>query len=360
MKSLSDFDFKNKKVLLRADFNVSLGDDGQIDEKEDWRLEASLPTIKYLLDKKARIILMTHLGRPKGKFVKELKTDPIAKRLEELLNQPVKKVDGYEVRDSKDQIILLENLRFNPGEEKNDPDFAKQLAQLGEIYLNNAFAVSHRSHASIVGLPNLLPSGAGLLLEKEIKALSKVLGQSEHPIVIIIGGAKISTKIKLIKSFLAKADHILLGGALANTALKAKGIDVKKSVVEDEMLEQAREFIDNPKVHLPVDWIESEQMILDIGKETIKEFEEIISSAKTIIFNGPMGLFEKKQFQPGSEKISQAIVESDSFSLAGGGDTIVLLENLGLLNKIDHVSTGGGAMLEFLSGKKLPGIEILR
>ncbi len=360
MKSLSGFDFENKKVLLRADFNVSLGDDGEVDGKEDWRLKASLPTIKYLLDKKARIILMTHLGRPNGKFVKELKTDPIAKRLEELFNQPVKKVDGYEVKEMKDEIILLENLRFNPGEEENSTQFAKELSGLGEIYVNNAFGVSHRSHASIVGLPNLLPNCAGLLLEKEIKALSKVLEQSEHPLVVVIGGAKISTKIKVIKSFLNKADHILLGGALANTVLKAKGIDVKKSVVEDGMLGEAKEIMSNPKIHLPVDWVESEQMILDIGEKTIKEFKEIISSAKTIIFNGPMGLFEKKQFQSGSEEITRAIVESEGFSLVGGGDTIVLLENLGLLDKINHVSTGGGAMLEFLSGKKLPGIEILR
>jgi len=388
MKFLSDFSFEDKKTLVRADLNTPLGDDGKVDEKEDWRLEASLPTIKYLLEQKAKIILLAHLGRPGGKIVEGLRLDPVAQQLESLLGQKVTKLNnclGQEVKEKvnnlkKGEVVLLENLRFYSEEKKNDPDFVKQLAELGEIYVNDAFGTSHRSHASIIGLPQYLPHCAGLLLEKEIKILSETLDNPKRPLVVVIGGAKVSTKIKVIESFLEKADELILGGVLANTALKAKGLDVGKSLVEEDMIEEVKKFnLAGNKVHLltdavvsadvsgklesrvvSIDKVGQKELILDIGPETAESFKKIISQAGTIIWNGPMGLFEVDKFRSGSEEIAQTIIQSSGFSLVGGGDTITLLEEMNLLNEIDHVSSGGGAMLNFLAGKKLPGIEALR
>jgi len=388
MKFLSDFSFEDKKTLVRADLNTPLGDDGKVDEKEDWRLEASLPTIKYLLEQKAKIILLAHLGRPGGKIVEGLRLDPVAQQLESLLGQKVTKLNnclGQEVKEKvnnlkKGEVVLLENLRFYSEEKKNDPDFVKQLAELGEIYVNDAFGTSHRSHASIIGLSQYLPHCAGLLLEKEIKILSETLDNPKRPLVVVIGGAKVSTKIKVIESFLEKADELILGGVLANTALKAKGLDVGKSLVEEDMIEEVKKFnLAGNKVHLltdavvsadvsgklesrvvSIDKVGQKELILDIGPETAESFKKIISQAGTIIWNGPMGLFEVDKFRSGSEEIAQTIIQSSGFSLVGGGDTITLLEEMNLLNEIDHVSSGGGAMLNFLAGKKLPGIEALR
>lgn len=387
MKSIKDFDFKNKRVLVRVDFNAPVGDDGRVDGAEDWRLSAALPTLRYLLDQKAKIILLAHLGRPGGKIVEKLRLDPIARRLEELLGMPVTKLDdclGEEVEKrvqniQAGEVFLLENLRFYAGEKNNQPDFARQLAKLGEVYINNAFGAVHRAHASIVGLPQYLPSCAGLLLEKEVNILNDVFNNSKRPLVVIIGGVKISTKIKVIKNFLEKADDILLGGALANTVISAKGFAIGRSVVEEDMVEEVKKLqITDNKLHIPVDVITStdmsgktksniapvakikeDEMILDIGPDTSYLFSEIISQARTIIWNGPMGLFEVEKFILGSKKIAQAVVQSQGFSLVGGGDTISLLEHLNLLGKIDHISTGGGAMLEFLAGTKLPGLEAL-
>ncbi|MBL7155401.1 MAG: phosphoglycerate kinase [Candidatus Portnoybacteria bacterium] len=387
MKFLRDFDFKNKRVLVRVDFNVPLGDDGRVDEKEDWRLEAALPTIRYLLDQKAKIILLAHLGRPSGKIVESLRLDPIAKRLEELLNQPVVKLDdclgqGVEERLKNIQageVFLLENLRFYPGEKNNQSDFAQQLAKLGEIYVSNAFGTIHRTHASIVGLPQHLPSCAGLLLEKEIKALSKILDEPIHPLVVIIGGVKISTKIKVIKNFLKQADNLILGGALANTVIRAKGLAIGKSVVEEAMIDEVKKLeLTNTKLHIPVDVVASidiqgqapsrivpvdkikeKEMILDIGPDTIQLFNQIISQAKMIVWNGPMGVSEVDKFASGSRAVAQAVAQSSAFSVVGGGDTITLLEQLNLISQIDHISTGGGAMLKLLAKEKLPGIEAL-
>ena len=387
MRTLRDFNFKNKRVLVRVDFNVPLGNDGRVDGKEDWRLEAALPTIHYLLGQKAKIILLAHLGRPGGKIVESLRLDPIAQRLEELLNQPVVKLDdclGQEVEErlkniQAGEIFLLENLRFQAGEKNNQSDFAQQLAKLGEIYVNDAFGTIHRAHASIVGLPQYLPHRAGLLLEKEIKALSKVLLQPVHPLVVIIGGVKISTKIKVIKNFLKQADNLILGGALANTVIRAKGFAIGKSVVEEEIVDEVKKLeLTNTKLHIPVDVVASidaqgqapsrivpvgktkeKEMILDIGPDTIQLFNRIISQAKMIVWNGPMGVFEVAKFASGSRAVARVVAQSSAFSVVGGGDTITLLEQLNLISQIGHISTGGGAMLRFLAEEKLPGLEAL-
>ena len=387
MKFLRDFNFEDKRVLVRVDFNVPLGNDKQVDEKEDWRLRAVLPTINYLSRQKAKIILLAHLGRPRGKKEKELMLDPVSQRLEELLNQKILKLDdciGPEVEKNivkmnPGEIVLLENLRFYPEEKENSPDFAKQLAKLGDFYVNDAFGTSHRAHASINGLPKHLPNCAGLLLEKEIKNLSKVLNELENPLLVIIGGVKISTKIKFIEVFLKKADNLILGGALANTVIRAKGFAIGKSIIEEEMVDQVKKLeLTSIKLHLPVDAVASvdvsgnkdsriapigktkeDEMILDIGPESEDLFRKIIFQAKVIIWNGPMGIFEVDKFAKGSREIAKAVVQSTAFSVAGGGDTIALLEQLNLFDKIDHVSTGGGSMLKFLAGEKLPGIEAL-
>lgn len=387
MKFLRDFNFAHKQTLVRVDFNVPLGNDGRVDEKEDWRLEASLPTINYLLSQKAKIILLAHLGRPGGKVVESLRLNPVAQRLEELLGKPIIKLDdclGQKVekrlKDIKEgEIILLENLRFYPGERRNHPDFAEQLAKLGEIYVSDAFGTIHRPHASIVGLPQYLPSCAGLLLEKEIKTLSKILDKPKHPLVTIIGGVKISTKIKIIKSFLKKADNLILGGALANTVIWAKGFAIGKSISEETMVDEIKKLeLTDTKLHIPVDVIVSvdpqgkapsriaplgnireKEMILDIGPDTSQLFSQVISQAKMIVWNGPMGLFEIEKFAQGSRKVAEAVAQNENFSLVGGGETITLLDELGLLKKINHLSTGGGAMLKFLAKEKLLGLKAL-
>jgi phosphoglycerate kinase len=388
MKSLRDIDTRNKRILVRSDFNVPLAKNGKVAPKGDWRLKASLPTIKYLLKQKAKIILLSHLDRPQGKVVEKLRLNPIAEKLEKFLGQSITKLDqcfGQEVEQKVNnlqqrKIILLENLRFYPGEEENNPDFAKRLARLGDVYVNDAFSVSHRNHASIVGLPQYLPSCAGLLFEEEIKTLKKFLKEPKHPLLVIVGGAKISTKLKLIKHFLKKADKLILGGALANTVLKARGFKVGRSIIEKEMIEEAKKLVlTKGKVYLPIDAVVStdisgraksrnvsidkvkeEELILDIGPETTRLFKEIISQARMIIWNGPMGLFEVGKFNSGSEETAKAVAQSSAFSMVGGGDTIVLLKQLDLFDKIDHVSTGGGAMLSFLAEEKLPGLEVLR
>jgi len=388
MKFLRDFDFKNKKVLFRADFNIPLSENKEVDDKEDWRIEATLPSINYLLDQGASIILLSHLGRPKGKIIENLRLNFVVRRLEKLLKKDIVKLDGCigsEIEDkikniNSGEIIVLENIRFYPEEKNNDHDFAKLLSSYGDIYVNDAFSVSHRAHASLVGIPEFLPSCAGLLLEKEINALSGVLENAKRPLVVIIGGAKISSKVKFIKKFLIKADDLLLGGALANTVIAAKGFAIGRSISEQGMIEDIKKMdLTNTKLHLPVDAVasvdpsgkkgsriapigktEENEMILDIGSDTIKLFKNIISQAETIIWNGPMGIIEVKEFINGSIQVAQSVANSKAFSVVGGGDSIYLLEKAGLLDKIDHVCTGGGAMLEFLAGKKLPGIEALK
>jgi len=388
MKTLKDFNFKNKRVLVRCDFNVQLNEKGRI--AEDFRIKQTIPTIEYLIKKGAKTILMSHLGKPEGKIVNELRLNPIAKRLSELLNRPVKKLDdcvGKEVKKEVEriqtgEIILLENIQFNAGENKNDSNFAKILASYADIFIMEAFGQSHRNYASIAGIPKYLPAAAGFLLEKEIKILSKVMQNPWRPLVVIIGGVKINTKIGVISQFLKKADHLLLGGEVANAILIGKGFSLGRSLLDDEEIARKVKKIDitNLKIHLPVDGIISlrerqkdysregaigtikkEEKIFDIGPETIKIFSEIIKEAKMILWSGPLGLSEEKKFEKGTKETAESIVKNKSaFKIIGGGDTIAAVDKFGLLQEFDHVSTGGGAMLEFLSGEKLPGIEALK
>lgn len=386
MKTLKDFNFKNKKVLLRCDFNVPLSKDGLI--LDDFRIKQTIPTIEYLIKQGAKVILMSHLGDPNGKIVEGLRLTPIQEKLMEYLDLSIVKANdclGKDVEEWTNQmkegeILLLENLRFHKEEEENDENFAKELAKLADIYINDAFGVCHRAHASIVGIPKYLPAGAGLLLEKEIKTLTNVLEKPWRPLVAIIGGVKISTKIKTIEQFLEIADHLLIGGEIANTILNGKGILIGRPLPEKEILEKIDKIdLTNSKIHLPVDGIialkdkgedfiregaigtaKKEEGVFDIGPETIKIFKKIIEEAKMIVWNGPLGFFEDKKFEKGTREIADEIARNhNAFKIVGGGETIEAVAKFGLFDKFDHVSTGGGAMLEFLAGEKLPGIAAL-
>jgi len=388
MRILSEAgNLSGKKVLVRNDFNITIDKDGKI--LDDFRIRASLPTIKYLLEQNAKIILSSHFARPEGKIIELMRLQSVQKRLSEYLGLPIKKADdcvGAEVENLVNQlnsgeILLLENLRFHPEEEANDDEFAKKLAALAEIYVNDAFGASHRAHASIVNITKYLPSYAGLLLQKEIEVLSKVLLNPERPLTVVIGGAKISTKMKLIEEYLKRADHIILGGALANTVLHAQGIAVGKSLIEEEVIPELKKLqLTDTKLHIPVDVVTSQdktgqaeikinpvgrtgegELILDIGPETEKIFNSVVKASKMVIWNGPMGLFEVEKFSHGTKAMAESISNCSScFSIIGGGETTCFVEKYGLIDKFSHVSTGGGAMLEFLSGKELPGIEALK
>ncbi len=385
MKYLRDFEVSHKRILMRVDFNVPL-EKGRVTKQGDWRILAVLPTLEYLIKHQAKVILVSHLGRPKS-YQKEYSLKPVADYLSTLLGQEViffKDCLGESAQKrvwqmKPGQVALLENVRFYPQEKENDDNFSRQLAELGELYINDAFGVSHRAHASVVGIPKYLPHCAGLLLEKEIENLRKAV-KGPRPRVVIIGGVKISTKIKVIKAFLDKVDNLLLGGALANTIIAAKGFAIGRSIIEPEMIKKLKELeLTNTKLHVPVDVVTSidssggskvritpvgntreEEMILDIGPDTIKLFKTAIAEAGSIIWNGPMGLFEIEEFAQGSQEVARAVAESNAFTLVGGGDSVSLLEQMNLTDKIDHISTGGGAMLAFLAGEELPGIEALK
>lgn len=385
MKFLKDIDVAQKRVLVRVDFNVSLDSNNQV--LDDFRLLSTLPTIQYLKERGAKIILMAHLGRPDGQTRVEFSLAPIKACLEELLGQSIVLAPdcvGEEVLAMAQalfggEILLLENLRWRAEEEKNDIDFAGQLAQLGQVYVNDAFSVSHRAHASVAAITQFLPSCAGLLLASEIANLSRARDKSVHPLCVIIGGAKISTKLKLIQSFFDKAENMILGGALANTVLRAKGLALGQSMVEEIGAGELEKFeITSSKIHLPIDAIlcsnkensgscrvgpvgkvEPNEIILDIGPDTRELFSKIINQAKMIIWNGPMGFFEKEAFMGGTLAAANAIANSDAFSVVGGGETVAFLEKKKLIDKFSFVSTGGGAMMEFLSGENLPGIVAL-
>ena len=382
IKTLKDFNFKNKRVLLRCDFNVPLSKEGLV--LDDFRIKKTIPTIEYLIKEGAKIIIMTHLGDPQGKIVDSLKLDPIYKKLKEYFKTSVFKTKdciGKEVEIIVSQmrggdILLLENARFHKEEEANDENFAKELAQFGDIYINDAFGVSHRKHVTIALLPKYLPSGMGFLLESEIKILSKVLNDPWKPLVTIIGGAKISSKVKVIKKFLEISDHILVGGDIANSILIGKGILLGKPLLEKGTTKEISNIALTAKIHLPVDGkitlkdekenavregaigtARKEELVLDIGSETIKIFKQIIKEAKMIVWAGPLGFSEDKRFEEGTKEIAKEITRNHSaFKIAGGGDTILAINKFGLLDKFDHISTGGGAMLDFLAGEKLPGI----
>lgn len=382
--------FKNKKVLLRVDFNVPVKN-GRV--LEDFRIKSGLPTIKYLTEHGAAVIILNHLGRPQGKFVAALSNKPIAQKLSKLLKQPVKfinKVAGSQVQSAVDnlasgEVVMLENVRFHPGEEKNDQTLAKEWSKCAEIFVNDAFAVSHRAASSTSAIAAYLPSFAGLLLETEVNHLSRILESKVRPKIAIIGGAKLDTKIAVIKNLLTKMDKVLLGGAIANNFLKAKGLEVGKSLVDDALLGAAKKMLGN-KLILPVDVIVADEIspsakpvaktidrinqtdiILDLGPQTVQLYFESIKKSKLIVWNGPLGYFELPQFKKASSLIAKAVSLSKAESVIGGGETIQLIQNSKLKTcpegkrgiQNSYLSTGGGAMLEFLSGKILPGIKPL-
>jgi phosphoglycerate kinase len=390
-KTIEDVDVKDKKVLVRVDFNVPLDKANSNIITDDTRIRAAVPTIEYLVKQGASVILMSHLGRPKGVEEKSRLT-PAANRLSEILGQPVKMLNdciGAEVEAvvsamQPGEVVLLENLRFHAGEEKNDPEFAKQLAKLGEVYVNDAFGTAHRAHASTEGVTHYLSTAvAGYLLQKEIEIMGKALANPERPLVAILGGAKVSDKIQVIENLLSvvKVDELLIGGGMANTFFKAKGYDVGDSLVEDDKLDVAKELLERPdgtKIILPKDVVVADKFaadashqttlpdsvgggwrILDIGAETIRTYIGFLKSAKTVIWNGPMGVFEFEQFAKGTNAIAEAMAEVDGITIIGGGDSVAAVEQAGVADKMTHISTGGGASLEFLEGKSLPGVAAL-
>ncbi|MBU1027121.1 MAG: phosphoglycerate kinase [Candidatus Margulisbacteria bacterium] len=390
---IPDKELKGKRVFVRCDFNVPLDDKQNI--TSDKRIQAALPTIKYLIDKGARLILASHLGRPKGEVKKELSLAPVQKKLSELLGKPVAMAGdcvGDEVSKQaaalKDgEILLLENLRFHKAETKNDPAFAKQLASLADIYVSDAFGTVHRAHASTEGIAKNLPAYAGFLIEKELKFLGEALTEPKKPFVAIIGGAKISGKLEVLKSLLDKVDTLIVGGGMAYTFFKARGVPVGNSLVEDDLINDAKEILkaaidkDVPFL-LPIDHVVADKfdanantqivprttipkgwMGVDIGPDTIIKFTNAIKDAKTIVWNGPMGVFEMEKFAKGTLGIAQAVAKATAngaVSIIGGGDSASAVKKAGLADKMSHISTGGGASLEFLEGKVLPGIAVLQ
>jgi 3-phosphoglycerate kinase len=378
MKTLKEADLRGKRVLIRANLDIPIKDDGSIED--DRRLKDNLQTINYALQNGAKqVIIIGHLDRPDGKVVEKLRMDVVAKRLEQLLGQKIVKLDDcVDIKIPDDKIILLENLRFHAEEEANDEKFAKKLAELADIYVNECFSASHRAHASIVGVTKFLPSYAGFELEKEIKMLH--IDSAEHPIVAIMGGSKVSTKIDLIQNMLKKVDALLVGGAMIFTFFKAMGLNVGKSKVEDDKVAEAKELLENSnnKIILPVDVrvaskiekgaevrnvpidkIGANDIGVDIGDETIAIYEEILNKAKTVVWNGPLGIFEIEEFAKGTVEIAEHLAQLKAKTIVGGGDTAAALDELKLAEKMNHVSTGGGASLELLEGKVLPGIKAL-
>jgi len=385
-KTIRDIVVKGKRVLVRVDFNVPVKD-GKVGD--DTRIRAALPTLEYLIDKGAALILCSHLGRPKGEVKPEFSLRPVADHLGKLMGKQIafaedcigpKAEDAAEVLKPGD-VLLLENTRFHAGETKNDPDMAKQLASLADMYVNDAFGSAHRAHASTEGVAQYLPAVAGFLLEKEIKYLGQAVADPEKPFVAILGGAKISDKIGVIKNLLAKADSILIGGGMANTFFKAEGYPLGDSLVEDDVLETAKDLLaqGGKKIRLPVDVVIADKFeadaehntiptgpipdgwrILDIGPETVKHYSKIITDAKTVVWNGPMGVFEFPEFAKGTFAIAQAAADSDAVTIIGGGESVAAVKQSGLADKITHISTGGGASLEMLEGLTLPGVAALQ
>lgn len=388
-KTVRDLDVDGKKVLVRVDFNVPLNDKGEI--TDDTRITASLLTIQYLLEQKAAVILMAHLGRPKGQVKPELSLAPVAKHLGKLLGKKILFApdcvgEAAQAAASKlkpGHILLLENLRFHKEEEKNDMEFAEKLASLADLYVNDGFGVSHRAHASVEGVTHFLPAAAGFLLEKEIQYVGQAVTNPLHPFVAIIGGAKVSDKIGVISNLLDKVDTLLIGGGMANTFLAAQGYKMGKSLVEEDKLDLAKELLAKAKKNkvnmlLPTDLVmaaafapdaehvtekvknlNQAYMALDIGAETSKAYAEALADAKMIVWNGPMGVFEMDAFCKGTEAVAKAVAKSRATSIVGGGDSVAAIEKLGLAKRITHISTGGGASLEYLEGKVLPGVAAL-
>ncbi len=388
-KTIEDIDVQGKKVLVRVDFNVPLNDKGEI--TDETRIQAALPTIQYLHDHGAKVILASHLGRPKGEVKPEFSLAPVAKRLDEILNTKVifaKDCVGKAAQDAvasmeNGQVVLLENLRFHKEETANDPQFAKELASLADIYVNDAFGTSHRAHASTAGVAEYLPAVAGYLIGKELSIIGKALDDPARPFIAILGGAKVSDKIGVIENLLTKVDCLIIGGGMANTFVKAQGFEMGKSLVDDERLGLALELMDKAKkkgikimlpsdfvvakelkagveTHVvPVDNIPADSMALDIGPSTRIIFSTEIKRAKTVIWNGPMGVAEIPEFAGGTKAIAEAMAASSATTIIGGGDSAAAVKKLGFADKMSHISTGGGASLEFLEGKELPGVAAL-
>ncbi len=387
MRTLDGVDVSGKRVVVRVDFNVPI-ESGEI--QDDTRIRAALPTIQRLLDGGASVILVSHLGRPKGKVNPELTLRPVAERLSELLDRPVQLADDVVGRDAAwkvadlvpGDLLLLENVRFEPGEEKNDDGLARQLATFGDLYVNDAFGAAHRAHASTVGITHFLPSYAGSLMVAEVDALGALTDQPARPFVAILGGAKVSDKIGVIENLLSLVDVVLLGGGMANTFLMAEGNAVGDSLVETDFVETARSVLDKARENrvdlvLPVDVVAARDIdgqaatvdadgisdgwaAFDIGPQTAERFAEVIAGAGTVFWNGPMGVFEKPEFAKGTLAVAQAVATSDAFSVIGGGDSVSAIEQSGLTDRISHISTGGGASLEFIEGRELPGITALQ
>jgi phosphoglycerate kinase len=390
IQCIDEIEIAGKRLFIRVDFNVPLGDDGEV--KDDTRIKAALPTVRYAVEKGAKVILASHLGRPKGKVVPELSLAPVARRLSALLGKEVAMAPdcvGEPVRSLVDKMqggdcLLLENLRFHPEEEANDPEFAKQLAGLADIYVNDAFGTAHRAHASTEGIAHHLAMAVcGFLMKKEIDYLVTALAAPERPYVAILGGAKVSDKIGVVKKLMGKVDSLLIGGGMAYTFLRSRGYEVGRSLVEDDKVPLAKGILKEAQeskadLRLPLDHVvakdftpDAEHKVvstqeipagwaaMDIGPQTIEAYAGVIKGAKTIVWNGPMGVFEGPAFAQGTAGVAKAVVASGAVSIVGGGDSIAALNALGLADKITHISTGGGATLELLEGKTLPGIAAL-
>lgn len=387
-QTIRDVEWGGKRALVRVDFNVPL-DGTRI--TDDTRIRAALPTIQYLLDHGASIVLMSHLGRPKKQVVEKLRLAPIAEHLAKLLGRPVKTIPtttGPEAEAAAQalkpgEVLMLENTRFDPREEANDESMARELAKLGDVYVNDAFGAAHRAHASTEGVAHFLPAVSGLLMEQELKALGELMANPARPFVAIIGGAKVSDKVGVITSLTRRVDTLLIGGGMANTFLLAQGYKVGDSLAEPDAVEEVNKILffvngTQTELQLPVDVVVADAMdadanhkvvkidqvqdgwrILDIGPETVKAFADKIRRAKTVVWNGPMGYFEAAPFAEGTRGVAQALADSEAYSVVGGGDSVAAIEQMGLAEKIGHISTGGGASLEFLEGKALPGVEAL-
>lgn len=388
-KSIRDIDVKGKKVFCRVDFNVPMKD-GQV--TDDTRIRAAIPTIEHLSGQGAKVILASHLGRPKGKVVEEMRLDAVAARLSELIGKPVKKTDeayGAEVEKEISEmqdgdLLLLENVRFYPGEEKNDPELASAFAALADIYVNDAFGAAHRAHASTEGIAHHLPAVAGFLMEKELEVLGKALSNPERPFTAIIGGAKVKDKIGVIENLLEKVDNLIIGGGLAYTFVKAQGYEIGKSLLEEDKIDLAKSFIEKAKEKgvnflMPVDTVVANEFSpdaetkvvgieeipadwqgLDIGSKTVELYRETIKNSKLVIWNGPMGVFEYDKFANGTKGVAQALADAENtYTVIGGGDSAAAVEKFEVADKMDHISTGGGASLEFMEGKELPGVAAL-
>lgn len=390
IKCIDDIEIAGKRLFIRVDFNVPLTDNGEV--RDDARIAAALPTIRYALEKGATVILASHLGRPQGEVVPEMSLAPVARRLSDLLGQEVQMAPdciGAEVSSlvekmKEGDVLLLENLRFHSEETKNDAGFAKQLAGLADIYVNDAFGAAHRTHASVEGIAHHVETAVcGLLMKREVEYLVKTLASPEHPFVALFGGAKVSDKIGVVKNLMGKVDTILIGGGMAYTFLRSKGYEVGRSLVEDDKVPLAKGILKeaqerNLDLRLPLDHVVAEEFTpdaeykvvtnkefppgwtaMDIGPQTIAEFSGVIKDARTIVWNGPMGVFEAETFAKGTEEVAKAIVASGAVSIVGGGDSSAALKAVGLADQITHISTGGGASLELLEGKTLPGIAVL-